>query len=210
MDERGVVVVGALELGVVGIGAVLAGEDLELVGDVPALVPEEAVVLVVALALLQAGDEPVVGKTVVDAVARGDYLVAGQFLGDELEADQKGVLLLEDGQLVHDLPVEAAADLLSCVANRALLEDLQVKEVLQGHDDLFGVCDAYLNLLAKTVDGLPRKMTEEVDTLEDGLICLVEVILLVYLGQTLDELLLVLNVELLFDLTRLFDIITDF
>lgn len=59
------------------------------------------------------------------------------------------------------------------------------------------------------MDGFIRKVGKEVNSLKDTLVGLLQVILLEYLGQIVDEFVLFLDVELFLDVVGLFDIVAD-
>lgn len=59
------------------------------------------------------------------------------------------------------------------------------------------------------MDGFICQIGKEVNSLKNTLIGLLQVILLEYLGQIVDEFVLFLNVELFLDVVGLFDIVAD-
>ena len=176
-------VLGAVEVGVFGVTVGAVGSFV-LIEDVLGAVPEQAVVLVVLGEVLEGVDE------VVELEIEG---VADE--GDEVEVEEEGSLPLLAVDHVDGSAVDGRAGLLVGVGDLSLLEDVDAEEGVDGLDHLLGEEDQPLDVLRQLEDALLGQVPEEGDALEHVLVGLALHLAAVALGQPVDELLLLLDVE---------------
>ena len=144
---------GAGKFEVVEVLAELARFYLELIGDVPAFVSEEAVELVVHIAFSEYLYKSWEFQREEDWELQGFYLVAGSCFGYEVEAGQKGQVLPVDFDLVNDAIIETASVFLADVTEMSLSEDYEVKIIIEGFDNLLRVGYPGLELFWEVVEG---------------------------------------------------------